>query len=80
MLRSTGLPMTSNLLLAAIVSLALAPGAGAQTRAGESPPSIALFVEALVPDGAGPRLARVPAWRAFWFGWYAQFPETLLFK
>jgi hypothetical protein len=24
--------------------------------------------------------ARVPAFRAFWFGWYAQFPETLLFK
>ena len=36
--------------------------------------------EALVSDGAGLRLARVPAWRAFWFGWYAQFPETLLFK
>lgn len=23
---------------------------------------------------------RVTAFRAFWFGWYAQFPETLLFK
>jgi hypothetical protein len=36
--------------------------------------------EALVLNGAGRRLARVAAWRAFWFGWYAQFPETLLFK
>jgi hypothetical protein len=34
--------------------------------------------DALVSGGA--RLARVPTWRAFWFGWYAQFPETLLFK
>ena len=28
-------------------------------------------------DGEGPR---VSAQRAFWFGWYAQFPTTLLFK
>ena len=26
----------------------------------------------------GRRLKRVPAHRAFWFGWYAQFPETML--
>ena len=26
------------------------------------------------------RLARVPAQRAFWFAWYAQFPNTALFK
>ena len=33
--------------------------------------------DALVPeDDAGVRLARVPAQRAFWFGWYAQFPDT----
>jgi hypothetical protein len=37
--------------------------------------------EALVPDGheAAPR-PRVPAWRAFWFGWSAQFPHTELVK
>ena len=29
-------------------------------------------------DGA--RLARLPANRAFWFGWYAKFPQTELFK
>ena len=29
-------------------------------------------------DDAGGRLARVPAQRAFWFGWYAQFPDTEL--
>ena len=29
-------------------------------------------------DDAGVRLARVPAQRAFWFGWYAQFPDTAL--
>lgn len=23
---------------------------------------------------------RIPAYRAFWFGWYAQFPETILLK
>ena len=35
--------------------------------------------DALVPeDDAGVRLARVPAQRAFWFGWYAQFPDTEL--
>jgi hypothetical protein len=35
---------------------------------------------ALVPP-AGPEtkpLPRIPAFRAFWFGWYAQFPETAL--
>ena len=26
------------------------------------------------------RLARVPAYRAFWFGWFAQFPETRLIR
>ena len=29
-------------------------------------------------DAAAVRLARVPAQRAFWFGWYAQFPDTRL--
>ncbi len=37
-----------------------------------------------VPDAllseTGERLARVPAHRAFWFGWIAQHPETVLFK
>jgi hypothetical protein len=36
--------------------------------------------EALAADGSPRRLSRLPAWRAFWFGWFAQFPETLLFK
>jgi hypothetical protein len=37
--------------------------------------------EALVPAaGAGSPLPRVAAFRAFWFGWYAQFPETILVK
>jgi hypothetical protein len=36
--------------------------------------------EALTLDGVGTRLARVPAFRAFWFGWFAQFPETELVK
>jgi len=37
--------------------------------------------EALVPDGHHevPK-PRLPAWRAFWFGWYAQFPDTTLIK
>jgi hypothetical protein len=36
--------------------------------------------DALVgPDGAA-RLKRVAAQRAFWFGWHAQFPSTLLIK
>jgi hypothetical protein len=26
------------------------------------------------------QLPRVPAHRAFWFGWYAQHPDTLLIK
>lgn len=35
--------------------------------------------EALVrADGSGSPLARVPAFRAFWFGWYAQYPNTEL--
>jgi hypothetical protein len=35
--------------------------------------------EALVSD-TGERLARVPAHRAFWFGWVAQYPQTELYK
>lgn len=32
-------------------------------------------------DPANPdEAARVPAHRAFWFGWYAQFPDTMLIK
>jgi len=37
--------------------------------------------EALVPaDGKSSTLPRVTAFRAFWFGWYAQFPDTILVK
>lgn len=36
--------------------------------------------EALVQERTGERRARVPARRAFWFGWYAQFPDTMLVK
>jgi hypothetical protein len=37
--------------------------------------------EALVPDVRdGTPLPRVAAFRAFWFGWYAQFPDTVLVK
>jgi len=32
----------------------------------------------ILEDDASVRLARVPAQRAFWFGWYAQFPDTEL--
>ena len=28
----------------------------------------------------GARLERLPAHRAFWFGWYAQYPETRLVR
>ena len=37
--------------------------------------------DALLPDGVarGP-LPRVPARRAFWFGWHAQFPDTELVR
>jgi len=37
--------------------------------------------EALIPGGRDePHKRRIPARRAFWFGWYAQFPETELVK
>ena len=36
--------------------------------------------DALVNDQTGERLAAVPAHRAFWFGWVAQFPDTDLHK
>lgn len=36
--------------------------------------------DALVPRAGGASLPRVPAFRAFWFGWYAQFPDTVLVK
>jgi len=37
--------------------------------------------DALVPTAAGAALLpRVTAFRAFWFGWYAQFPDTILVK
>lgn len=43
----------------------------------------AVTEEALVPpagaEGAAPR-PRIPAWRAFWFGWQAQFPNTELVR
>jgi hypothetical protein len=35
--------------------------------------------DALVSD-TGERLGRIPAHRAFWFGWVAQYPETELYK
>ena len=35
--------------------------------------------DALVGPG-GQRLERLPAHRAFWFGWYAQYPETRLVR
>lgn len=34
----------------------------------------------LVPESGGSALPRVPAQRAFWFAWYAQFPGTVLIK
>ena len=34
---------------------------------------------ALGDDDTGARLTRLPANRAFWFGWFAQFPQTELF-
>ena len=34
--------------------------------------------DALVSEDV--RLERVPAYRAFWFGWVAQFPDTKLIK
>lgn len=37
--------------------------------------------DALLPlVGAGQPMRRVAAFRAFWFGWYAQFPDTILVK
>jgi hypothetical protein len=36
--------------------------------------------DALVHETTGERRERVPARRAFWFGWYAQFPETELVR
>jgi hypothetical protein len=36
--------------------------------------------DALVREADGERRARIPAHRAFWFGWYAQFPDTILIK
>lgn len=35
---------------------------------------------ALVLDGGDATRPRVPARRAFWFGWYAQFPDTALVR
>jgi Protein of unknown function (DUF3179) len=35
--------------------------------------------EALVSE-TGERLSRIPAHRAFWFGWVAQYPQTVLHK
>ncbi|MGH9202322.1 MAG: DUF3179 domain-containing (seleno)protein, partial [Vicinamibacterales bacterium] len=34
----------------------------------------------IVESGEDRRLPRVPAQRAFWFGWVAQFPDTILIK
>lgn len=34
----------------------------------------------LVPESGGETLPRVPAFRAFWFGWQAQYPDTVLIR
>jgi hypothetical protein len=34
----------------------------------------------VIQRGEGERRPRVPAHRAFWFGWHAQFPETVLIR
>lgn len=39
-----------------------------------------LTEDALVPADSSRTLLRIPAQRAFWFGWYAQFPHTELVK
>jgi hypothetical protein len=36
--------------------------------------------ESEVTSGTGDKLERFPAHRAFWFGWYAAFPDTRLVK
>jgi len=36
--------------------------------------------EDTLTDSTGQELRRLPAHRAFWFGWYSQFPETRLVK
>lgn len=36
--------------------------------------------ESAMVAGDGRRLERLPAHRSFWFGWYAQFPQTRLVK
>lgn len=52
-----------------------------QTVRDESGGQWRMTEEALVPvDGDGPPMPRVTAFRAFWFGWYAQFPDTILVK
>ena len=35
--------------------------------------------DGLAPDGGGEPLARVPGHTAFWFGWYAFYPETAVY-
>ncbi|MEE2965480.1 MAG: hypothetical protein VX427_15240 [Acidobacteriota bacterium] len=35
--------------------------------------------ELVAEDDATTRLARLSAHRAFWFGWYAQCPQTVVF-
>ena len=49
----------------------IADDSGAQWRITE---------DALVAESGDVRLPRVTANRAFWFGWYAQFPDTILVK
>lgn len=39
-----------------------------------------LSEDALESEADGTRLPRVPVRRAFWFGWYAQFPDTELVR
>jgi hypothetical protein len=47
----------------------------------EGGPRYRVTEEALVPEGEGASpLPRLPARRAFWFGWQAQYPDTLLVK
>ncbi len=66
-----GLAVRTPSLLTLLVFLGLAsPGS---VRAAESSGDLRLFLSLLARDSAAPD-------RAFWFGWFAAFPETELVK
>ena len=56
------------------------PAVSATSSAGDDSGARWTVEEGALVSPGGERLERLPAHRVFWFGWYAQYPETRLVR